>query len=155
MVNILFVCTGDTCRSTMASAIVKHKIKQRNIKNIKCSSAGLFVNKALNINENAKNALKIMGVGVPSHISTQLTEELINKYGYVLTMTDSQKYTIINSFPYLKNVFSLKEFVGAMDIADPYGKGEASYVRLSKYLDYVTEQVLIKVLSEEDKWKLQ
>ena len=146
MVNILFVCTGDTCRSTMASALVKHKIKMRNIKGIRCSSAGLFVKPGQDINENAKLALKRLGVGVPRHKSTQLTEELILKTNYILTATENQKQTILNRFPLLKNVFSLKEFVGAMDISDPYGKSEAEYFAVCKYLDYVTELVLKRIV---------
>ena len=77
MINILFVCTGDTCRSTMASAITKSKIKERNLKNLMCSSAGLFVGKEVDINENAKKALKRMNVRVPRHKATQLTEDKI------------------------------------------------------------------------------
>lgn len=142
MINILFVCTGDTCRSTMASAIMKSKIKTLGFKNLSCSSAGLFVGKELNINENAKKALKRMSVKIPRHKATQLTEEKIKKYKYVLTMTDDQKQTILNRFPYFTNVYSLADFVGAEQIADPYGKGESEYFNVARYLDVVTNRVI-------------
>ena len=146
MINILFVCTGDTCRSTMASAITKSKIKERNLKNLMCSSAGLFVGKEVDINENAKKALKRMNVRVPRHKATQLTEDKIKKYRYVLTMTQDQKQTILNRFPQFKNVFSLSDFVGAEQISDPYGKGEADYFNVARYLDVVTNKVIEKVI---------
>lgn len=145
MVNILFVCTGDTCRSTMASAITKAKIKDRNIKNVGCSSAGLFVGKELEMNELAKKAMRRMGVRIPRHKATQLTEEKLNKYRYVLTMTDEQKQTIVNRFPYIKTVFSLKEFVGVENVSDPYGKGESEYYNVARYLDFVTNKALEKI----------
>ena len=148
MVNILFVCTGDTCRSTMASAIMKEKIRARNLKDIECSSAGLFLGQETSMNECAKKAVRRMNVRVPRHKATQLTEQIIAKYDYVLTMTDEQKQTILNRFPYFKNVFSVKDFVGAENIADPYGKGEAEYFKVAKYLEVVVTKVLERVKRE-------
>jgi len=146
MINILFVCTGDTCRSTMASAITKSKIKDRNIKNLSCSSAGLFVGKEIDMNENAKKVLKRMNVRIPRHKATQLTEDKIKKYKYVLTMTQEQKQTIINRFPQFTNVYSLAEFVGTEHVLDPYGKGESEYFNVARYLDVITNRVIEKVL---------
>ena len=146
MINILFVCTGDTCRSTMASAIMKSKIKDRGLNGLSCSSAGLFVGKELNINENAKKALKRLSVKVPRHKATQLTEERIRKNKYVLTMTDEQRQTILNRFPYFTNVYSLADFVGAEQISDPYGKGESEYYNVARYLDIVTNKVLERII---------
>ena len=145
MINILFVCTGDTCRSTMASAIMKSKIKDQNIKGIICSSAGLFVGPEVNMNDNAKKALKILNIKVPRHKATQLTEDRLKKYRFVLTMTQDQKQTILNRFPEQRNVFSIKEFVGAENVGDPYGKGEAEYFKVAKYLELVVKEVLKKL----------
>ena len=145
MINILFVCTGDTCRSTMASAIMKEKIAQKNLKKFRCSSAGLFVSQEVSMNENAKKVLKRLNVRIPRHKATQLTETMIARYDYVLTMTDEQKQTILNRFPYFKNVFSVREFVGAENIGDPYGKGEAEYYNVARYLDIVVNKVIQKL----------
>ena len=142
MINILFVCTGDTCRSTMASAIMKDKIAKNNLKQFRCSSAGLFVGKEVSINENAKRVLKRMEIKIPRHKATQLTETMIARYNFVFTMTEEQKQTIMNRFPYFKNVFSLKEFIGAENIADPYGKGEAEYYNVARYLDLVLNKII-------------
>ena len=145
MINILFVCSGDTCRSTMASAIMKDKISKQNSKKFNCSSAGLFVGQETAMNENAKKVLKRMDIKIPRHKATQLTETMIARYNYVLTMTQEQKQTILNRFPYFKNVYSLKEFVGADNIADPYGKGEAQYYNVARYLNLVIDKVIDKL----------
>ena len=146
MVNILFVCTGDTCRSTMASAILKSLIKEHNIKTLDCSSAGLFVRREQNINPLARESLTRLGVAVPRHKSTQLTENLIKKHRFVLTMTAEQKTTILNRFPELTNVFSLKEFVGVADVLDPYGKGEAEYWRVCNELLVAVKKIISKFI---------
>lgn len=150
MVNILFVCSGDTCRSSMASAIMREKINNKNLKGLNCSSSGLFVTHEIFMNENAKKALKFLGIKPGKHRATQLTEELIKQYTYVLTMTNEQRETILNRFPYFKNVFSLNEFVGAENIADPYGKGEAAYVTVANYLDLVTDEIIKKLIKNEE-----
>lgn len=148
MVNILFVCSGDTCRSAMAAAIARDKINKKGLKGLNCSSSGLFVTNEIYMHENAKKVLKTMKVNVGKHRATQLNEEIIKRNDYVLTMTEDQKQTILNRFPHFKHVYSLKEFVGAENIADPYGKNEAEYYNVARYLDVVVENVFVRVLRE-------
>jgi len=148
MVNVLFVCSGDTCRSAMAAAIARDKVNKKNLKGLNCSSSGLFVTNEINMNEKAKSVLKTLKVPVGKHKATQLTESLIKSSHYVLTMTEEQKQTILNRFPYFKNVYSLKEFVGAENISDPYGKSEAEYYNTAIYLDVVVDRVLDKIIKE-------
>jgi len=147
MINVLFVCSGDTCRSTMASSIMRNKILSRHLKGLNCSSSGLFVTHEILMNENAKKALEMLGIKPVKHRATQLTESLIKEASLVLTMTDEQAHTILNRFPYFKHVFSLRQFVGADNIIDPYGKGEAEYLKVAKYLDIVTDEVIKKLLT--------
>ena len=153
MISILFVCTGDTCRSTMASAILKEKLRTKNIKSLTCSSAGLFVGKEIAMNDLAKKVLRRMDVRIPRHKATQLTEGIIQKYDYVLTMTDEQAQTILNRFPHFKNVYSIKKFVGGPNISDPYGKGEAEYYNLALYLDRVIDRIVNKIAFGRMVWK--
>ena len=147
MVNVLFVCTGDTCRSTMASALLKHVIKTKNIKNISCSSAGLFVNAPSTMNPTATSVLKKMGISIPRHKSTQLTPELLNKYNYVITMTQSHKFSILNKFPTLNNVRAINEVLGVDEIDDPYGKSEAVYYNVARKLAIAVDN-LVKIIKE-------
>lgn len=148
MVNVLFVCSGDTCRSAMAAAIARDKVNKKNFKGLNCSSSGLFVTNEINMNEKARMALKALKVPVGKHKATQLTELLIKNSNYVLTMTEEQKQTILNRFPYFRNVYSLKEFVGAENISDPYGKSEAEYYSTAIYLEVIVDKVLEKIVKE-------
>ena len=70
MLEVCFVCTGDTCRSIMAERIAKKMAKDMGIK-CKFSSAGLQARNE-SISENAKLTLKKLGYDYSNHTSVQL-----------------------------------------------------------------------------------
>ncbi len=117
--NILFVCTGNTCRSPMAAAIM-NKIAKENEMDIKASSAGIFAEEGSGASENAVRAMRLYEISLKDHKATQLTEKMINEADIVLTMTEGQKLMIEGYAP--EKIFSLYEFLSSEgDIADPYG----------------------------------
>ena len=97
--NILFVCTGNTCRSSMAEGILKFLLKENNIENINVSSAGLSAFEGQRANEKAIDVLINKGIDIKTHRSRQLTEEIIKTSDLILTMTDSHKKLITNTLP--------------------------------------------------------
>ncbi|MBP3040548.1 low molecular weight protein arginine phosphatase [Bacillaceae bacterium Marseille-Q3522] len=120
MYRILFVCTGNTCRSPMAEAILKHKKSAE----MEVRSAGIFVQNGGQLSENTKKVLKNNGIDF-THTSNSITEELLEWATHILTMTESHKQTLITFFPKAKEkTFTLMGFVRdetKKDIADPYG----------------------------------
>lgn len=130
--NILFVCTGNTCRSPMAEGIFKALLKDNNIDNINVSSAGISTFEGDSANEKAIYTLRNKGIDIKSHKSRQITKEIIENSDLILTMTKSHKRMILNALPeYLNKIFTIKEYVYInnneeltgknLDIADPYG----------------------------------
>lgn len=123
--NILFVCSGNTCRSAMAAAIM-NKIAMDNDMDIFIQSAGLFAETGAPASDNAVTALKRYGIDLSNHRAKQVTEELLRQCDLVLTMTAAHKSVLA---PVLGDkVFTLAEYSGASgDVADPYGSDLEEY----------------------------
>lgn len=108
MERILFVCTGNTCRSPMAEAIFEHK---KGKESFQARSAGIHALDGLEMSEGSKAALAKRGI-MESHQSTSLTPELVRWSDVMLTMTENHKRLVIEQFPeHVSYVYTLKEFV--------------------------------------------
>lgn len=156
--NILFVCTGNTCRSPMAEGIFKDMLKKENIDDINVSSAGISVFPGENANEKAIKALKEKGIDIAGHRARQLSDEVTGA-DIILTMTSHHKEVIENYFSNNLNnpprIFTLKEFAAKIsgekllgrDIDDPYGRDYNFY---KKSRDEI-EKELKKIIHNIDK----
>lgn len=129
MKRVLFVCTGNTCRSPMAEAMLKHKRPDLDVK-----SAGIFAGFGQEANPKAAQALSEKGIEC-DHKSQPLTDDLLDWADVVLTMTAHHKLNIEMDYPrYRKKVYTLKEFTRQdddedlnPDIADPIGLSNETY----------------------------
>lgn len=150
MVNILFVCSGDTCRSPIISAVFNNEIRKINKSSmVMSSSAGLFVNpKDTEISEDAKFALREYNILNFSHKPTMLTENLVKKKDLVICVNSSIKNTILTKMKDAKNVKSISDYISGVEIADPFGRGRAVYLKLCSDIKVLVVK-LIDVLCKE------
>lgn len=124
-IKILFVCTGNTCRSAMAAAMMAD-IAEKNDLNVLIDSAGIFASIGDGAADNAKTVMKKRGIDLSLHRAKPLTEELIDMADVILVMTSAHKMLIENMAR--EKVFTLLEYAGDEgDIADPYGGDEEEY----------------------------
>lgn len=124
--NILFVCTGNTCRSPMAAAIMA-KIAEENDMDVYSESAGLLADQGKPASANAVKAMERMGIDLSSHRTKQVTQELLDQCDLVLTMTEGHKM-MLAGMAGLKNVYTLAEYAGSDgDIQDPFGGDISEY----------------------------
>lgn len=140
MKKILFVCTGNTCRSPMAEGLFNRFAEKNNI-DAAATSAGIFVTER-RINKNSIDAMKDFGIDISSHIPMQLEDYTMSEADFIITMTSSHKsYLISNGFPSAK-IFTLAEFAGSSgDISDPYGLDLDVYRKTAEEIDKLIKQI--------------
>ena len=120
---VLFVCTGNTCRSPMAEGILKSIAKEKKL-SLEVKSAGISVFDGDNASRNSIEAMKKIGIDISKHKARQLHRDLVDEADLILTMSKPHKEIIISNFPSAKDkIFALLEYVYKIDkdIADPYG----------------------------------
>ncbi|HEY8422328.1 MAG TPA: low molecular weight protein arginine phosphatase [Thermoclostridium sp.] len=148
MKNILFVCTGNTCRSPMAEAIFRSILEAEGYDNeYTCSSAGVYAFEGDNSTCEAIEAMKKYGLDISNHYARVLDFEMVQNAYVILTMTRDHKRMILDVYPEAADkVFTLKEYAGYTeddwDISDPFGFDIDVYEACAEEI----ETVLLKIL---------
>lgn len=148
MKKIMFVCTGNICRSAMADFLFKNKLEKLGLQG-KCKvlSAGTY---AFDGDFSTYDAIKVMeneyGIDMTSHRATAIRNSKIEEMDLVLCMTNSHKYTLEMLYPDMVNkFFLLKDYVGKPgEISDPYGYGYEVYKECAKEISDCIEMLINK-----------
>ncbi len=113
MKKLLFVCTGNTCRSSMAEALFKQlQSRAEALGKIQVISAGTGAVKGEKASPQAIEVMNERGISLKGHRSTPLTKKLIDESDLILTMTTNHKKQVLELAPQARGkVFTLREYV--------------------------------------------
>lgn len=146
--RIIFVCTGNTCRSPMAEAIFRDIIVEKGIdKNFQVSSAGIY---SFEGDPASYQAIEVMkkefGIDLKTHRAKIIDDSDIEKADIILTMTKHHRDMIIDIYPEAsEKVHILKEFAGIKedtDVIDPFGQDYDTYKSCANEI----EELLVEIL---------
>ena len=132
---VLFICTGNSCRSVMAKALLEKRLKEKNRLDVEVLSAGIMMLGGLSATDEVKGLLAGEGIDVSAHRSQRVTSTMIKKSDIILVMEELHEKRILQLAPEAKNrLFLLKEFArisdnNNLDIADPIGRPYEFYAQ--------------------------
>jgi glycine hydroxymethyltransferase len=127
--NILFVCTGNVCRSPMAEGLFRQMVANRT--DIRVRSAGVSTFPGQPPSPHAVEVLADLRIDISKLRSLPLSEQLVHGASCIIAMTRSHMESIHYLFPEAaEKTFLLREFeeyAPSLDVADPIGLGREAY----------------------------
>ena len=132
MKTILFICTGNVCRSPMAEGIFRQAVQGRG--NYRVISAGLGAMEGQAPSAHAVEAVRELGIDISRQRSRMLTPQLVTQADYIFGMTHSHVDTVMLLYPQAaEKTFLLREFDDTLDpfekdISDPIGGSYEIYM---------------------------
>ena len=146
--KLIFVCTGNTCRSPMAETIFKNLDTNSDMK---VCSRGLVVLFSEPSNPKAEMVLQNHNLILKNHVSKPLRQSEINEATLILTMTENQKKQVMQNFQLADNVYTIKEYVGEFgDVTDPYGGTLVDYEECYVELARLVKKTVYQLNEESD-----
>jgi protein-tyrosine phosphatase len=151
MKRVLFVCTGNTCRSGMAEALLRTRLSRLGVSLVEVASAGTAALAGAPASEHSRTVLAELGINHDGHRSRPVTEDTVREADLILTMTMGHKAVLTDAFPEAAaKTFTLKEFaqvVGGADIADPFGGSVEVYRDTMSEIDAALERALPVIMT--------
>jgi protein-tyrosine phosphatase len=125
--SVLFVCSGNTCRSAMAAAMFSAQAGDGWL----VESAGLHAARGTPASSEAAAVLAQAGIDLGRHRSKPVEDVVLDLFSLVLVMTRDQRRELLERYPRIdKRVFLLAEMAGDdQDIRDPFGGNASNYAQ--------------------------
>ena len=149
--KILFICTGNTCRSCMAEAIFNNLNNELYKKPYEAFSRGIYATGGAASGNAMAVTQKLYSIDLSNHLSKTITASDLRKSKIALTMTKAHKEALLRAFPIHKQkIYTLSEYVNCgsekeQDILDPYGMAINKYNDCAKQIAVLIERLIEKL----------
>lgn len=148
--KIMYICTGNICRSAMAEGMLKKELQDKNIENVKVYSCGIYAITGDYATYNAIEAANKYNVDISNHRATNIKDSNIKEMDLILCATESHKQSVVFLYPELKDrVYTMKEYAKLdndgkdMDIKDPWGYDIEVYKNCIKEIEDTIQKMLL------------
>ncbi len=139
MKNVLFVCTGNTCRSPLAEALFRDLVKGSANYEIQSAGIGAFFGQPASYHSVA--LAKEHGLDLSKHHSQAVTIELVDRATHIFALGRSHFVALLDDYPeaedkiYLLSEFTAEDSLRGKDVSDPFGGDREEYREMQQHLD--------------------